>query len=146
MELYKTSHISTLRCKLFLPWKLFLFLSDLFPLEEFYSLEYNTVQSIESQALLATCLMLVSCVAYSSTLKMEVTCCFKTLADFQQTTQQYIPENRNLRNHCCENLKYYSLPFFPADIQFILFSLRLLHFIYRNYFYGFSVSLLQFSN
>jgi hypothetical protein len=50
---------------------------------------------------------LVSCLAYSSTLKMEETCPSETLVDFQQTTQCYIPEDRSLHNHCCENLKSY---------------------------------------
>jgi hypothetical protein len=34
---------------------------------------------------------LVSCLAYSSTLKMEVTCSSETWVDFQRTTQHYIP-------------------------------------------------------
>jgi hypothetical protein len=29
--------------------------------------------------------------------------------DFQWTTQCYIPEDRTLHNHCCENLKSYNL-------------------------------------
>jgi hypothetical protein len=37
-------------------------------------------------------MMLVSCVAYSSTLKMKVTCSSKTSADFQQATRNYIPK------------------------------------------------------
>jgi hypothetical protein len=32
---------------------------------------------------------------------------FKTLVDFQRTTLRYIPEDRALHNHCCENLKSY---------------------------------------
>jgi hypothetical protein len=40
--------------------------------------------------------MLVSFLAYSSTLKMETTCSSETLVDFQQTTWHYIPENRTL--------------------------------------------------
>jgi hypothetical protein len=28
-------------------------------------------------------------------------------ADFQQTTQHYIPDDRTLHNHHCENLKFY---------------------------------------
>jgi hypothetical protein len=36
------------------------------------------------------------CLAYSLTLKKEVTCSSKTSTDFQLTTQWYIPEERNL--------------------------------------------------
>jgi starvation-inducible outer membrane lipoprotein len=44
-------------------------------------------------ALLATCVMLVSCLS-SSTLKMEATCSSKTLVNFQWTAQHYIQEDR----------------------------------------------------
>jgi hypothetical protein len=40
--------------------------------------------------------MLVSCLAYSSTLKMEATCCSEMSVDFQWTTRHYIPEHRTL--------------------------------------------------
>jgi hypothetical protein len=36
--------------------------------------------------------------AYSSTLKMEVTCSSETSVDFQRTTRRYIPEERTLHN------------------------------------------------
>jgi hypothetical protein len=42
---------------------------------------------------LATCFMLVSCLAYSSTLKIEDTYSAETSAEFQRTTQRYIPED-----------------------------------------------------
>jgi hypothetical protein len=48
---------------------------------------------------LATCLMLVSSLAYSSTLKMEETCQTETSVDFQRITRCYIPEDRSLHNH-----------------------------------------------
>jgi hypothetical protein len=48
---------------------------------------------------------LVSCLAYSLALKMEVICSSETSVDFQQSTRHYIPEARMLYNHCCENLK-----------------------------------------
>jgi hypothetical protein len=41
--------------------------------------------------------LLVSCVAYSSTLKMEVICFPKTSVDFQWTTWHYIPEDSTLQ-------------------------------------------------
>jgi hypothetical protein len=40
---------------------------------------------------------LVSCSAYSSTLKMEAICSPKTSFDFQQATQRYIPEYSTLQ-------------------------------------------------
>jgi hypothetical protein len=46
---------------------------------------------------LATCFMLVSYLAYSSTLKMEATCSSETSVDFQRITRRYIPEERALR-------------------------------------------------
>jgi hypothetical protein len=40
-------------------------------------------------------------------LKMEATCSHETSVDFQRTTRSYIPEDWNLHNHRCENLKSY---------------------------------------
>jgi hypothetical protein len=51
---------------------------------------------VDSRALLATCFMLVSVLAYSATLKMEVTCSSKTSVDFWWATWRYILENRTL--------------------------------------------------
>jgi hypothetical protein len=42
--------------------------------------------------LLATCFMLISCLAYFSTLKMEITSSSETSVDFQRTTWHCIPE------------------------------------------------------
>jgi hypothetical protein len=50
---------------------------------------------------------LVSCSVPSLTSKMEATCSPRTLVDFQQTTQRYVPEDRTLHNHQCENTKSY---------------------------------------
>jgi hypothetical protein len=55
----------------------------------------------------ATCFTLVSCLAYSSTVKMEAKCSSETSVDIQRTTRCYIPEDGILHNHRCENLKYY---------------------------------------
>jgi hypothetical protein len=60
------------------------------------------------KALLHAYFMLVSCLAYSSTLKMEVSCYSKTSVDFQRTTQRYIPKDRsphNLYNSCINTLE-----------------------------------------
>jgi hypothetical protein len=40
-----------------------------------------------------TWFMLVSCLTYSATFKMEVTCSSERSVDFQRTTQRYIPED-----------------------------------------------------
>jgi hypothetical protein len=50
---------------------------------------------------------LVSCSAYSSTLKMEAICFSETSVDFQRTTWRYIQEDSTLHNQRCENLKSY---------------------------------------
>jgi hypothetical protein len=54
-----------------------------------------------------TCLMLVSCLAYFSTVKVEATCSSETSVNFQHITCRYIPEDRTLRKYCYENLKSY---------------------------------------
>jgi hypothetical protein len=48
-------------------------------------------------SLLVTCFTLVSCLAYSSTLKMEGTPSSETWVDFQRTIWRYVPENRTLQ-------------------------------------------------
>jgi hypothetical protein len=55
----------------------------------------------------ACCLLHADFFSYSSTLKMEVICSFKTLVDFRQNTQHYIIEDRTLHNHFWENLRYF---------------------------------------
>jgi hypothetical protein len=72
--------------------------------EVFYLLGYDDVYSI---GLLATCFKFISCLAYYSTMKMEVVCPSETTVDFRRSTQRYIPEDRNLRAHRCEKLKSY---------------------------------------
>jgi hypothetical protein len=56
--------------------------------------------------------------AYSSTLKMEATCSCETSVDFQRTTLRYIPEDRTLYNHCCENLKFYITLCFIKELMY----------------------------
>jgi hypothetical protein len=40
---------------------------------------------------------------------MAATCSSATSVDFQQSTLRYMPEDRILYNHYCENLKFYGL-------------------------------------
>jgi hypothetical protein len=35
--------------------------------------------------------------------------------DFQWSTRRYIPEDRNLPNHCCENFKSYTIDNYFLD-------------------------------
>jgi hypothetical protein len=70
---------------------------------------------------------LVSCSVYSSTLKMEATWSSEASVGFQRTSRHYIPEDRTLHNHRCENLKSYIsssvLPFmFSFLFQFRIYS------------------------
>jgi hypothetical protein len=53
------------------------------------------------QSLLAACFFLVTSLAYSLTLKIEVVCSFKTLMNFYQTTQSHILEDSTVIN-CSE--------------------------------------------
>jgi hypothetical protein len=55
----------------------------------------------------ASCFRVVSCLAYSSNLKMEAKYSSETSVDFQRTTQPYITENIILYNHRSESLKFY---------------------------------------
>jgi hypothetical protein len=55
--------------------------------------EYVTYIFRVKEALIATCFMLVSCLAYFLTLKMETTGSSKTSVEFQQTTKHYIPDD-----------------------------------------------------
>jgi hypothetical protein len=48
-----------------------------------------------------------SCLAYSSTMNMKATSSFETSVNFQRTTRHYIPEDRTLHNHRCENITSY---------------------------------------
>jgi hypothetical protein len=63
------------------------------------------------EVLLATFFMLVSCLAYFWTLKMEATCSCETSLDFQRTTQSYILEDKMLCSgntdvrHICEEIR-----------------------------------------
>jgi hypothetical protein len=53
--------------------------------------------------------VLVSCLAYSSTMKMEVTRTSEISFDFPRATQCYIPEDRSFHNRRCGNLNSCSL-------------------------------------
>jgi hypothetical protein len=58
---------------------------------------------------LVSAFLLVVCLAYSSTLKMEATCSFETSVDIHRTTQHYISEDRIVHNPRCENLMSYTV-------------------------------------
>jgi hypothetical protein len=59
---------------------------------------------MNAAALIAICFMLISRLAYPSTLKME-----EGRLIFQQTTRRYIPEDIILHSHRCKNLKSYPM-------------------------------------
>jgi hypothetical protein len=50
-------------------------------------------------AVLASCVMLVSCLAYSLTLKMEAVLSSETAMDFYRTTRRYIPEDSKVKGY-----------------------------------------------
>lgn len=49
-----------------------------------------------------------NCINMKRSIFWDTTPC-SPLVDFQQSTQQYIPEDRTLNNHHCKNLKSYKL-------------------------------------
>jgi hypothetical protein len=89
--------------------------------EEFYFLGYNAVESVESHPTfktnvvslssglkykpskkpeLAASFRLLSCLAYYSTMKTEVTYFSETSDDFQRTIRRYKPEDKTLISIC----------------------------------------------
>jgi hypothetical protein len=59
----------------------------------------------KSRDLLVAFFMMVSCLASSSTLKIEEIFSSDMSVDFHHTMRYYIKEDRFLHNHRCENLK-----------------------------------------
>jgi hypothetical protein len=53
----------------------------------------------EADIFIAAYFKMISCITYSSTLKMEATCSSETSVDFQPSIWRYNPEYRTLRNH-----------------------------------------------
>jgi hypothetical protein len=91
------------------------------------------VYSDESQltfgrkALLAACIMLVSCSAYCPTLQNKATCFSETLVHFQWTTWLYILEDRNKFIFCHGTVEISSIRYFlqhplPNPFQVQVFS------------------------
>jgi hypothetical protein len=66
--------------------------------EATYRLYLQDTRLNQTRALFATCFTLVLCLAYSSTMKMAITCTSETSADFQRTARRYIPQDTTLRN------------------------------------------------
>jgi hypothetical protein len=66
-------------------------------------------KQVSRRALLATNFKLDSSLVYSVTLNMDATRSSEKSVDFQRATWCYIPEDRTLRNHLCENLKSYMM-------------------------------------
>jgi hypothetical protein len=58
---------------------------------------------------LSACFVLVCCLAYSATLKMEATFFSEMSVDFQGITWCFTAEDGTLHNHCFENRKSYTV-------------------------------------
>jgi hypothetical protein len=68
----------------------------------------------QSRAEVATYLTLVSCSAYSLSLKMKVICSFEASVDFQQTTWNFIPKDRSV---LCINPYFHNICVFHLYIM-----------------------------
>jgi Fe2+ transport system protein B len=75
-------------------------------LTPFRALKANDFPQEPVASLLATS-MLISCLVQSSTLKMNAMRSSETSVYVPGTRQYYVPEDRTLYNHCCEDLKSY---------------------------------------
>jgi hypothetical protein len=73
--------------------------------------------------LLATSFMLLSCLVYYFTLKMKATCSCEMSVDFQR---RYIPEDRTLHNHLCDNFKSYILYIFFIFEVFTTINIKII--------------------
>jgi hypothetical protein len=73
------------------------------------------------------CSVLVSCLAYLSTLKIEATYSSVTSIDFKRTTRLYVSEAITLHNHRCENLGSY------ACVKVIFFQYEPKLYSFRNF-------------
>jgi hypothetical protein len=60
--------------------------------------------------------LLNTCLAYFSALKMKAICFSEMLLKFYWATQHYIPEDKTLYVHSCENLKSKTISFI-SDIH-----------------------------
>jgi hypothetical protein len=70
-------------------------------------LQGRRIRQAREELCLPYAFTVLSCSAYSSTLKMEAICSSETSVGFQRTTWRYIPEDSTLHIHRCENLKSY---------------------------------------
>jgi hypothetical protein len=60
---------------------------------------------ILGSVILPTSFRLISCLTYSSTVKMEAACSSETSVDFQHTTWCYIQENITIQAYDCWNIQ-----------------------------------------
>jgi hypothetical protein len=74
-------------------------------------------KSSKKPIVLSTCFMLETCLAHSSNLKVETIYSYETSIDFQRNTLRYIPEERIVCSHRCENLKSYKTVSFVSLSQ-----------------------------
>jgi hypothetical protein len=77
--------------------------------DEFYLMAWTSVKQVTRRAEL--CFMLASCLAYSSTQKLELICSSEMSVNVPRATRRYIPEDMILHNNRCENLQSYTVFF-----------------------------------
>jgi hypothetical protein len=72
-------------------------------------------------ALLTACLITFLCDAHYSVLKKEAAYSSETLVGFQRIARLYIPDDKTLRSHRCDNfkLKKKELSYFTDSLYFL---------------------------
>jgi hypothetical protein len=94
LVLYRTCFVGMWHLRFWQPWTLILLTSFI-------------VWQIAPCRNLPPAFTLVSCVAFSSTLRMEATCSSETSVDFQRTPGQSFPKDITHHNHRCKKFKSY---------------------------------------
>jgi hypothetical protein len=72
--------------------------------EEHFASIFRVEEKVKQESKLAAYVVLVSSLAYLSTLKMKATRSSEMSTDCQRTSRNYIPEDRTLYNLCREKL------------------------------------------
>jgi hypothetical protein len=91
---------------------------------------------LQGRPLIGTCFTLISCLAYSLTLKLGANYSSEMSVDFQWATRRYSPGDGTLHNHLCENLKSYKTRFYRQQTVQTKIAIPKISSNTQRYFFG----------